>query len=376
MGYNPNKKSEANTDTLIWKTIKVPIEEVTPLPNNPRSIKEDKEEDLQVSIDELGNFKPLICDQNYIILGGNQRYKQLRKRQEKNIEISIPSRDLTEKEKQQIILQDNLHSGEFDIDILHKEFNKDILDRLGFDIPDNPIEVEEDNYEEPEEKNIYNVEYGDIYQLGEHRLMCGDSTKIEDVEKLMDGKKADMVFTDPPYGIDYQYNSYEDTEDNWYRLMNDVVPIARTYSDFVIMPCCRIKRLEWWYKNHTPDWLMCWYKGSPGHRSHIGFNDWEPHLVWGKPRNHIHDYWQTRCGFETDNHSCPKPIEYSAWIIERAINSNDIVLDVFGGSGSTLMAADQLNRKCYMMELDPHYCSVIIDRWQQFTGREYKKLNK
>ena len=199
--------------------------------------------------------------------------------------------------------------------------------------------------------------------------MCGDSTDLKNIELLLNGEKIDMVFTDPPYGIGLDYNSHDDSEKHWFVLIDKIMPIVKKYP-FAILPCCRIKALDWWYLNHKPDWIMCWYKGSPGHRSHIGFNDWEPHLVWGKPKNQMHDFWQTKCGFEVEGHPCPKPVEYAEWVLSRAIDEADNILDLFGGSGTTMIACEKLNRNCYMIEIDPIYCDVIVDRWESFTNKK------
>jgi DNA modification methylase len=178
------------------------------------------------------------------------------------------------------------------MDKLANEF-EDTLDELGFDdlLPVVDLDTEEDGYKEPEDLET-TVVLGDVYQLGEHRLMCGDSTKIEDVEKLMDEQKADMVFTDPPYGIDYS-----DLKHKFKKIEND---------------------------NSNPEQLI------------------------------------------TDE-LCARAIEYSS-------KRNETVVDLFGGSGSTLIACEQTNRRCYMMELDPHYCQVIIDRWEKLTGEKAVKL--
>ena len=254
------------------------------------------------------------------------------------------------------------------------------LDSIGFDEeylasikPPMEGNTDEDEVPEVDEKDI-RVKDRDLFQLGEHRVLCGDCTVKDNVDRLMDGEKADMVFTDPPYGIGLDYNTYDDSEQKWFGLINKVMPILKQ-ADFIILPCCRIKALHWWYANHKPDWIMCWYKGSPGHRSHIGFNDWEPHLVWGKPKNTMHDYWQTKCGFEIDGHPCPKPVEYCEWIVSRAINTKDIVLDVFLGSGTNLIACEKTHRKCYGCEIDPYYVQVILKRWEDFTGKKAVKIN-
>jgi DNA modification methylase len=229
-------------------------------------------------------------------------------------------------------------------------------------------EVVEDEVPEPPVDPI--TKPGDLWLLGDHRLLCGDSTKTDDVERLMAGKTADAVVTDPPYGIGFSYDTHDDDRDAWFQLMNKVVPMLRSMARFVVMPSCGIDRIGWWYKHHEPDWMMCWYKGSPGHLSKVGFNDWESHLVWGRPPKQMHDYWQTKCGFHVDGHPCPKPVEYSAWLVERAVERDGLIYEPFCGSGTTLIAAEQLGRKCHGMEISPAYCDVIVKRWETLTGKK------
>jgi len=263
---------------------------------------------------------------------------------------------------------------QIDVKVLEQRYDLPNLDMEKyrveyFDDPKRSASTDED--EVPEVKHDESrTKLGDIYILGNHKLLCGDSTQISCVEALMNGEKVDMVFTDPPYGIGLKYQTHDDSEEKWFDLINKTMKVIQIINpSFTVMPCCRIKALSWWYLNHKPDWIMCWYKGSPGHCSYIGFNDWEPHLVWGKPKNQMHDYWQTRCGFEIEGHPCPKPIEYCQWILERAVNNQDSVLDLFGGSGSTLIACEKTNRRCFMMELDRHYCDVIVDRYLKYVGQ-------
>jgi hypothetical protein len=179
----------------------------------------------------------------------------------------------------------------------------------------------------------------------------------------MGGEKAAAVVTDPPYGIDFEYASHDDSRAKWFGLMDAAVPVMRGLAPFVVMPCCGIDRMGWWYTNHTPDWLIAWYKGSPGHRSHVGFNDWEALLVWGKPPSQMHDYFQTACGFkDADGHPCPKPVAWGSWLVERAAGAGDLVYDPFLGSGTTLIAAHRLGRRCYGCEIEPRYADVILKR--------------
>ena len=203
--------------------------------------------------------------------------------------------------------------------------------------------------------------------------MCGDAQV--DLPLFLRAIQPQAIVTDPPYGIGFTYVGYEDSREAWFALMERCVPLFRVLAPVVIMPCSGIDRLGWWYEHFPPDWLVAWYKGSPGHRSAIGFNDWEPHLIWGKPPQQMHDYFQTRCGFEVEGHPCPKPVEYAEWLIERLVEKAGILCDPFLGSGTTLIACERLGRVCYGMEIEPQYCGVAIERWQNYTGRKAEKVS-
>lgn len=196
---------------MEWHTEIRKVSDLKNWEDNPRTITAEALKELEKNINDLGNFEPLVINTDGTVIAGNQRLRLALDKGQKEIEVSVPERELTEEEIKKIGVISNRHSGEWDMDKLANEF-EDVLNDLGFDdlLPDIELEVNEDDYEEPEQLPS-KVKLGDVWQLGTHRLMCGDSTKIEDVEKLMDGKKADMVFTDPPYGVDYQSasgNSY------------------------------------------------------------------------------------------------------------------------------------------------------------------------
>lgn len=188
-----------------------------------------------------------------------------------------------------------------------------------------------------------------------------------DCRDLLPALRADAIVTDPPYGIDFNYATHDDNVEDWYALMDDVVPAMRSAASFVVMPSCAINRLEWWYANHRPDWVIAWHKGSPGHVAKIGFNDWEPHLVWGRPHHPMHDHFKTRCGFveNINGHPCPKPIEWAQWLVDRAVPVGGIVIDPFVGSGTTLKAAKDRGRRAVGIELDERYCEIAATRCAQ-----------
>jgi DNA modification methylase len=241
----------------------------------------------------------------------------------------------------------------------------------------------------------YNVpqraKLGDIWQLGNHRLMCGDSTDAETVAKLMNGKKADMVFTDPPYGYNYQSNMRVKSE-KFDILMNDdkildfMKPLKAVNNGFVFV-CTTWKVLDKWlplfnkYYNLTN--MIIWDKGGGGigDLKHTFLTDYEIILCSNNEREITGKRLGSVWNISKDNaneyiHATQKPVKLSATAIENTTKENEIVLDLFGGSGSTLIACEQLKRICYMMELDPKYCDVIINRWEKYTGQKAVLLNE
>jgi len=183
---------------------------------------------------------------------------------------------------------------------------------------------------------------------------------------------ADAVVTDPPYGVGFKYMSYDDDPTAWFVLMDEMVPKMRAAAPFVVMPVCRIDRMGWWYANHEPGWIIAWYKGSPGHRSLIGFNDWEAILVWGKPYKKMHDHFQTisspMCTTTSERvagHPCAKPIAWASWLVERSVPEGGVLVDPFMGSGTTLVAAKHLHRQAIGIEIDERYCELAANRLAQ-----------
>ncbi len=187
-----------------------------------------------------------------------------------------------------------------------------------------------------------------------------------DCRDILPDLSADAIVTDPPYGIDFGYASHDDNREDWHKLMADVVPLMVKAARFVVMPSGGIDRMWWWYANYRPDWVIAWYKGSPGHLSKIGFNAWESHIVWGRPYRQMHDYFQTPCGFDDNGHPCPKPEPWALWLVERAVPpGGGVVIDPFMGSGTTLVAAKRLGRRAIGIEREQKYCDIAIKRLAQ-----------
>ncbi len=393
---------------MIWHTETRKISELKNWEDNPRTISKEAYQELKESIDDLGNFEPLVVNVDGTVIAGNQRLRVHIENGDSEVEVSVPERELTEEEIKKIGIISNRHSGEWDMDKLANEF-EDVLEELGFDdlMPEVELDVEEDDYEEPEDLEI-KVKTGEVWQLGKHRLMCGDSTKIEDVEKLMNGQKADMVFTDPPYGVNYaSKNEFLNNQDEGNRIQvdieNDTMTLDET-SDFIYKCFVNIRlflaekssyyitapqggdllmmmmmmmqkagiplrhMLIWVKNNHVLGRTDYNYKHEP-----ILFGWINTHNFYGKGDWQF-STWEIDKPLKNDLHPTMKPIALMVNAILNSTLKEDIVLDLFGGSGSTLIACEQTNRVCYMMELDEHYCTVILDRWEKLTGEKGIKL--
>lgn len=365
--------------------------------NNPRTINKRQMDRLVKSVQEfpeMTELRPIVVDENNTILGGNMRYRAMQKLGYKQTEV-VKVSGLTDEQKREFIIKDNVAFGDWDWDALADEWDTGQLDEWGLDIPESEVvdqevtEVKED--EAPEVKDGEpKAKRGDIYQLGRHRLMCGDSTKAEDIDRLMDGVKADMVFTDPPYGYNYQSNKRTkskkfDVLENDDKILDFFPNLLGRVKGFVMI-CTTWKVLDKWlplFKQYFDlSNMIIWDKGGGGigDLKHTFFTDYEVILcanngeeirekrigsVWSIGKDNANDY----------EHPTQKPVELSANAIRHTTDKEQVILDCFGGSGSTLIACEQLNRKCYMMELDPHYIDVIIQRWENFTGKKAEKIN-
>ena len=369
---------------------KIEINKLKAATYNPRQISTKQYKDLKESITKFGLVDPIIVNKCYTIIGGHQRYKICKDLDYKDIGCIIL--DLNKEQERELNIRLNKNTGDFDMDILANEFDIDQLVDWGFkhiDLDINIDKITEGNTEDdhiPEVKES-RVKLGDVWQLGKHRLMCGDSTKESDVNKLMNGQKADMVFTDPPYGIsivnkntnkvgaenlaknqEYSEVIGDDTTETAKNFYNTCVSLGM--ENFII-----------WGGNYfvdflpfSPSWLV-WDKR--GDMNSNNFADGE--MAWCSFHTRVRIYKQIWNGMiregESDKrvHPTQKPLRTLSEIIKDHIKG-DIIYDGFLGSGSTLIACEKTNRTCYGMELDTKYCDVIIERWEQFTGQKATKL--
>jgi DNA modification methylase len=371
------------------------ISEVKLNPNNPRLIKDDKFKKLVQSIKdfpEMLNIRPIVVNQDMIILGGNMRYKACKEAGLKEIPVIVT--DLTEEQQREFLIKDNTSGGEWDWEVLSNEWDTDQLEAWGLDLPidfnTEVFEAEEDDFEVPADGIETDIVLGDLFEIGEHRLLCGDSTCSDTVAKLMNGSKADMVFTDPPYLMDFtggihadgskSFNSKhggikndkmsKEDGDDFLDAINANIQLFTKGAFYICF--YRLKLGEYFESLKRTGLevraLITWNKGNHtlsnsdymSKCEHIFYGWVQEHNFYGG--NNGMDIWEIPRTKKNELHPTMKPIPLCEKAISDASKIDDKVLDLFLGSGSTMVASHQLKRKCYGMELDPKYCQVIIDR--------------
>lgn len=362
-------------------------------PNNPRVIKDGKFNKLLESLREFPEMmkeRPLVVvtdtDGKLMPLGGNMRLRALKELKYTEISddwISIVD-NWTDEQKRQFIVKDNLSYGEWDWDLLTSEYDKDELIEWGMDlyefedIEDVELEAEEDNYEIPEEVKT-DIVLGDLFEIGEHRLLCGDSTDSEQVAKLMNGEKADMVMTDPPYGIDWDTDYTRFTggiipsENKYSKIQNDKKDFDPSYFLAMYEKCLFFGANCFSDKLPKGNWIV-WDKRFENDKAFLA----DAEVAWYNGSGAVYIIKETHQGFVSSDkkrfHPTQKPVKLLEQIFEK-IKAPDFLFDPYIGSGSTMVAAHQLKRKCYGMELDPKYCQVIIDRMKKLDPNLLIKKN-
>lgn len=366
-----------------------------PYAANSRTHSDAQVAQIAASIKEFGWTNPILVDGDNSIIAGHGRLLAARKLNMDEVPVIVLDH-LSKAQQRALVIADNqlaLNAG-WDMDMLKAEI-EDLklddfdIDLLGFDekFLDGLLEPEPttgltDEDAVPEVPETPKTVLGDVWVLGNHRLMCGDSTSIDAVDKLMNGAKADMVFTDPPYGVDYKginnddrsgldgllrgaFSSYLATSksgaaiyvfhsDKCADIFHSVFREFFHFSSMVIWAKNSLTLSRTDYQSQHEPCLYGWMKGG----THTFYGDRKQVSVWRFDKERV------------EGHTTPKPVA----LIERALSNSskggDTVTDLFGGSGSTLIACEKTNRDCRMMELDPKYCDVIIKRWQDFTGKQ------
>jgi DNA modification methylase len=382
------------------------VADLIPYVRNSRTHSDAQVAQIAASIKEFGWTNPILIDGENGIIAGHGRLLAARKLGQDKVPV-IELAHMTEAQKRAYVIADNqlaMNAG-WDtalltlelVDLKDQGFD---LDLLGFD----PSELEKllepeqvdgltDEDAVPDVPDEPKTKLGDIYQLGNHRLMCGDSTSIGAVDKLMDGQKADMVFTDPPYGVDYDGGHATDKRrtklenDDKTLMYSGALPIAymaskdgaalylwfadRFAKDVLnALDECNFQVRTWiiWNKNlaqfgaigaqYKPKHEPCIYAFKKGKAP-----------FWNGPNNEV-TVWDVKRHSKNEFHPTQKPVDLPVRALENSSKGGDIILDLFGGSGSTLIACEKTNRHAMLMELDPKYCDVIVKRWEDFTGKK------
>jgi DNA modification methylase len=372
---------------------RVPISQVIPNPTNPRIIKDDKFKKLVKSIEEFPEMlelRPIVVDKNMVVLGGNMRLKACIAAGLKEVPIIVAD-NLTEQQQAEFIIKDNVGFGEWDWDLLANQWDVEALEDWGLELPfDNTpvLEAEEDDYEAPSEIQT-DIVLGDLIEIGQHRLLCGDSTDSDAVARLMDGEKADMVFTDPPYGNGQsgkygrgQLGVRTIANDENFDVVRDFINLnmASVYLFFLQWRTFKeaIETLE--ENNLKLKTIAVWDKKNAGLNGAGGMSEqWEAILIAGDVKyskfgGNVFSISREQKKRIDSPHPHQKPIELLSELLSF-FQDYKLLLEPFAGSGSTMVAAHQLNRKCYGMELDPKYCQVIVDRMHKLDPSLEIKIN-
>ena len=381
--------------------VQVSLTDIKPYKNNAKKHPQEQVDNVAESIRTLGWRQPIVLDKDGVIIIGHGRFLAAKKLGLETVPCHY-ALDLTNEQVKKLRLLDNkLNESEWDFDLLKLDakgldFSEYSLD-WGFDEEDEETVVEKDDVPEVNEKEPPITQVGDIWKLGNHRLMCGDSTNPHTVEKLMGGGMADLLVTDPPYNVEYEGKTEEALT-----IENDAMSSEEFRSFLTKAFKCAFDNIKQgaafyvWYASRehinfesalndvglTVREQLIWVKNSlvlsrqDYHWRH------EP-CLYGWKEGAAHKWYSDRTqttvlqfNRPTQNREHPtmKPIDLIAYLVNNSSKKNDIVLDLFGGSGSTLIACEQLGRKCYTMELDERYCDVIIKRWETLTGKKAVKL--
>jgi DNA modification methylase len=345
---------------------RVKITEIKVNPSNPRTIKDEKFKKLVKSIQdfpEMSEIRPIVVNRDMVILGGNMRFKAMKEAGWKDVPVIVAD-NLTPEQEREFLIKDNTSGGEWDWELIAQDWDASQLEEWGMELPEDldakELEAEEDDFEVPEGGIETDIVLGDLFEIGEHRLLCGDSTDSDQVGKLMNGEKADMVFTDPDYSMKEEdlLSCYKNEllikadVSFWVCGDKQAILLASNDKDRFTHFFVHDFKVPTLISNTQPMQkhnLICKFGNKKMNNTKDGFST----IVSIATERTLESHKITRMA---------KRVELPAKFIEHYSNELQIVFDFFGHSGSTMVASHQLKRRCYMQELDPKYCQVIIDR--------------
>ena len=386
---------------IVYKS----VDELIPYEKNTKKHDKKQIKNVATSIDKYGFVQPLVIDKNNVVIIGHCRLLGAKHLKMDKVPC-VCAEDLTEEEVNALRIVDNKsNESEWDMDVLADELGNVDLSAFDFDFDfvideEDPKEVVEDDVPEIDEEAEPITKMGDIWQLGRHRLMCGDSTDSATVERLMDGAKVDLVFTDPPYRMEAQGGSEQWVGQQAKKLGESIKDLCDfDPAEFL----CRLKEV---FQGNMNAYVFCNKDLVPDYLSLAVENGYSFNILfWKKPNalplggqhrpdteyllffrknaiwnNGVEGVSYSKCLEFGRDHSTPhptmKPLELICNELKISSNKKNNILDFFGGSGSTLIACEQLDRNCFMMELDPKYCDVIVKRWETLTGEKAVLIKK
>lgn len=426
------EKKPATSCQLTWSTTKRVINDLVPYENNPRKLSKEQEDNLKKSLKRFNLAEIPVIDRDNKIIAGHQRLRilQILGRGEEEIDVRIPNRKLTEEEYRSYLIASNAIDGDWDYNLL-KEFDLDLLKDSGIDgdilsdIWDIDLELEDEEFNEEKELEKIKTpttQLGDLIILGEHRLICGSSNDQETMNRLFEDNKADMIMSDPIYNLKVDYNkglggkqnyggNVEDdrTEEEYIEFLrkNLETALSVTKQDSHIF-YWNLEQQIWMIQNLYREFgitnrrVCLWIKNGQNETPQIAFSKcYEPCIygTLGKPYLSKKEYglnqimndeigtgnesldsvniWASkRLSGKDMQHATQKPTDLYHKAIRRCTKPGDIVLDSFGGSGTTLIACEQLKRRAYLVELEPVFCDLIISRYEKLTGKKVKVIRE
>jgi DNA modification methylase len=412
---------------ITWKVEKRKLADLKPHPKNPRQFTEKGMKDLENSINSIGFMQPININQDGTILSGHARAMKLKQLGDTEVDVYVPDRLLTPKQEEEVLVRANANTaGQWDFDILANQFELEDINEWGLELEMN-VEDEAQDIEIKNTKNDNEIpnfstdvitKIGDLYQLGNHRLLCGDATNIKDVKKLMENDHADLIFTDPPYNVNVS-NSQGMTiqNDNMAKsdfkkfiknVYDNLFLIAKNgcvyyifhgeserviFTEQLVNAGFKFAQNLIWVKSHFTlsrqdyNWrhepiLYGWKEGA----SHYFCKDFTQDTILDKERTDIKNLDKHQLinllqntlnqnqetiiynekTLHNDLHPTMKPLDLCLKLIQNSSKINDKVVDLFAGSGTTIIACEKIKRKCFAMELDPKYCDVIVRRYIDF----------
>jgi DNA modification methylase len=396
--------------SISWTLQKRSLSDLKENPKNPRQLNKEQAEHLKISLEKFGQCEPLVVTPDGFVIGGHQRLRTLKKLKHKKADVYVPDRELTEKEIEELSIRLNRNTGEWDFDILANEWEPLDLISWGFDPQELALEIEQIEHLEEDEDSAKleppkdpKTKLGDVYELNGHRLVCGDSTLPEYVEKCLNGAEPILMVTDPPYGVNYDaswrgaagkgctaYGKVQnDDQVNWalawhlfpgsvayvwyaslyhsevekslieneFKLVSQIICVKQNFA---------LSRGDYHWQHET-----CLYAVKKGHK-HNWQGSRKETTIW--EISNLNAFGKSKeDGEDRTAHSTQKPIECMARPIRNNTAASEEVYDPFLGSGTTLIAAEQLGRTCYGLELDPAYCDIIVERWTKYMIKNNKE---